>query len=176
MNKHRKLLSLTMLVALAAFTLTGCGASSDEDTSDPAPASVSEDSSTTSDDLSAAKETNTASEDEVVIGEINSMSLDSLSLNLYESSGEITDPTAIDPAALSPLYEISSVPLTSDAKVEAVTGGALEAKTTDDLNVGDVVAIKGQAIYILGEVSMGGDRIVPYAETADASDGTTAAH
>lgn len=146
MNKHRKLLSLTMLTALAIFTLVGCGSNNADTTT----GSSATDTSASSENAKAAKETS------LTIGRITAIDGDRVALECYTSEEKIFAATDIDPDTLSATGETATVTLEEDARVETVDNGVIKTSTTDALTVDDLIAVsdeKGQTIYILGRAA-----------------------
>ena len=146
MNNRRKLLSLVMMSVLTVFTLAGCGSSNADATTGSSSTSTSGESQTDSENTAQTEETS------VTIGEITAIDGENLTLDLYESTDNVTVATDIDVNTLTATGETTSLSLGEDASVEIVSNGIVETSTADALAVGDMIAISdedGQAVYIL---------------------------
>ena len=168
MKKRKTILAALMVAALGLFLLAGCGnsdTSSDNTTQ------------TSSSDETTSTQTNDESDDSTLtIGEITPVGENSLTLSLYESEDDVTAATKIEPGTLKATGDSDTINIEEDATVERIVNGVTQTTTTDDLAVGDMVAISdddGQLIVILDADSVAdSDTNANTDGTSDTSDTT----
>lgn len=168
MKKRKTILAALMVAALGLFLLAGCGNS---DTSSDTTTQTSSSDETTS------TQTNDESDDSTLtIGEITTVGENSLTLSLYESEDDVTAATEIEPGTLKATGDSDTINIEEDATVERIVNGVTQTTTTDDLAVGDMVAISdddGQLIVILDADSVAdSDTNANTDGTSDTSDTT----